>query len=98
MWRNLSVKAATDWSEERKSYLGHEHAAQCHRGTETDTEAHGDNLVVGTKVNGNKGQPDDAGGVHGKSNVLSLIEISWDIAGLEERESGRKCKETFLYC
>lgn len=63
-------------------YLGYKHAAQSHRGTEADTEAHSDNFVVGAKVDRYKGQPDDAGGVHGKGNVLSLIEIGWDIAGL----------------
>lgn len=73
-----------------QAYLGYEHAAQSHSGTEADTEAHGDNFVVGTKVDGYKGQPDDTGGVHGKGNVLSLIEISWDVAGLGERESVSK--------
>lgn len=63
-------------------YLGYEHAAQRHRGAEAYTEAHGDNFVVGAKVDGYKRQPDDTGGVHGKSNVLSLVEISWDIASL----------------
>lgn len=28
------------------TYLGYEHAAQSHSGTEADTEAHGDNFVV----------------------------------------------------
>lgn len=64
------------------TYLGYEHAAQSHSGTEADTEAHGDNFVVGAEVDGYKGQPDNTGGVHGEGNVLSLVEISWDVAGL----------------
>lgn len=63
-------------------YLGHKHAAQCHSRTEADTEAHRYDFVVGTKVDRYKGQPDDASGVHGKGNVLSLIEIGRDITGL----------------
>ena len=70
-----------------QSYLGHKHAAQCHSCTEADTEAHRDDFVVGTKVDGYKGQPDNTGGVHGKGNVLSFIEIGRDIAGLYEREN-----------
>lgn len=68
-------------------YLGHKHAAQCHSRTEANTEAHRDDFVVGTEVDGYKSQPDDTGGVHGKGNVLSLIEIGRDIAGLYKREN-----------
>lgn len=68
-------------------YLRHKHAAQCYGGTEADAEAHRDDFVVGTEVDGYKCQPDDTGGVHGKCNVLSLIEIGRDIAGLKEREN-----------
>lgn len=71
-------------------YLGNKHTAQSHSGTEADTEAHGDNLVVGTKVDGYKCQPDNTCGVHGKGNVFSLIEISWNVAGLKrQREQER---------
>lgn len=85
-----------------KPYLGYEHAAKSHSGTEADAEAHGDNFVVGTKVDGYKGQPDNTGSVHGKGNVLSLIEISWDVAGLRGRDRVRKKVlgniHKFLYC
>lgn len=64
------------------SYLGDKHAAESHCGTEADTKAHGYDLVVGAKVNWNKGQPDDTGGVHGEGNVLGLIKISWYITSL----------------
>lgn len=37
------------------SYLRDKHAAESHRGTEADTKAHGYDLVVGAKVNRNKG-------------------------------------------
>lgn len=71
-------------------YLGYEHTAQSHSGAQADTEAHGDDFVVGTKVDGYKGQPDYTCGVHGEGDVLCLIEISRDVAGLgvRERESG----------
>lgn len=64
------------------SYLWHKHAAESHCGTEADTKTHGYDLVVGAKVNRNKGQPDDTGGVHGKGNIFGLIKISWYITGL----------------
>lgn len=79
-------KQTINYRFQLQPYLGYEHTAKGHSGTEADTEAHGDNFVVGAKVDGYKGQPDNAGGVHGKGNVLSLIEISWDVAGLEERD------------
>ncbi len=63
--------------------LRHEHAAQSHSGAQADGEAHGDGLVVGAEVNGHKGQPDDAGGVHGEGDVLCFIKIGWNIARLE---------------
>lgn len=78
-------------------YLRHKHAAQCHGRTEADTEAHRDDFVVGTKVDWYKGQPDDTGGVHGKGNVLSLIEIGRDVAGLYEREN-KKVQENICSC
>lgn len=65
-------------------YLWDKHAAESHRGTEADTEAHGDDLVVGAKVNRNKGQPDDTSGVHGKGNILGLIKIGRNITSLQE--------------
>lgn len=64
------------------SYLWDKHAAESHCGTETNTKAHGYDLVVGAKVNRDKGQPDDTGGVHGKGNILRLIKICWDITSL----------------
>lgn len=64
------------------SYLWYKHAAEGHRGAEADTKAHGDDLVVGAKVNRHKGQPDDASGVHGEGDVLGLVEISWNISSL----------------
>lgn len=64
-------------------HLGSEHAAQGHRHTEAHCEAGSDNLVVAPKVNGNKSQPDDAGGVHSEGDVFSLIEIGRHVAGLE---------------
>lgn len=79
---------------ELQPYLGYKHAAQSHGGTEADTEAHGDNFVVGPKVDGYKGQPDNTGGVHGEGNVLSLIEISWDVAGLEERDKRKRGRQS----
>lgn len=79
------------------TYLGYEHAAQSHSGTEADTEAHGDDFVVGTKVDGYKGQPDNTGGVHGKGNVLCLVEISRDVACLGEREGAREKTEVSKY-
>jgi len=36
------------------------------------------------EVDGDEGEPNDAGGVHGESNVLGLIERFWDLP----RENG----------
>lgn len=65
-----------------RSYLGNKHTAESHRGTEADTKAHGYDFIVWTKVNGNKGQPDYAGCIHGKGNILGLIKISWYVTSL----------------
>lgn len=86
----LKLGAVTERATKRElapPYLGYKHAAQSHSGAEADAEAHGDNFVVGAEVDGHKSQPDDAGGVHGEGDVLRLVEISRDIAGLKERES-----------
>ena len=64
-------------------YLRREHAAQRHGDTQADGEGGGDDLVVGAKVDGHEGQPDDAGGVHGEGDVLGLVEVSRHVARLE---------------
>lgn len=84
------------WEFFSQPYLGHKHTAQRHGCTEADTEAHRDDFVVGTKVDGYKGQPDDTGGVHGKGNVLSLIEIGRDISGLQRENKNLQKKKLFL--
>ena len=65
-----------------RAHLGGEHAAQRHGGAEADAEAHGDDLVVGAEVDGHEGQPDDAGGVHSEGDVLGLVEVGRNVAGL----------------
>lgn len=70
-------------------HLGHKHAAESHRGTEADAEAHGDYFVVGAKVDGNKRQPYNTGGVHGECNVLGLVKIGRNIAGLRKEKKGK---------
>lgn len=64
-------------------YLRREHAPQCHRYTQADREGCGYDLVVGAKIDGHKGQPDDAGSVHCKGNIFSLIKIGRDVPRLE---------------
>lgn len=64
------------------SYFRDKHAAESHCGTEAHAKAHSYDLVIRAEVNGHKGQPDNTGGVHGKGNVLGLIEISWHVASL----------------
>lgn len=64
-------------------HLGCEHAAQSHRDTQADGEGRGDDLVVGAKIDGYEGQPDDARGVHRKGNVFGLVEVGRDVACLE---------------
>lgn len=64
-------------------HLGGEHASQCHSYTQADREGCGDDLVVGAKIDGHKGQPYDTGSVHCEGNVFSLIKISWDVPRLE---------------
>ena len=62
--------------------LGGEHAAQGHGGTQADTEAHGDDFVVGAEVDGHECQPDDAGGVHGEGNILGFVEVGGHVSSL----------------
>jgi len=38
---------------------------------------------VRAEVNGNKGEPDDAGGVHGETDVFGLVEILGNFARLD---------------
>jgi len=64
-------------------HLRGEHAAQSHRHAEAHGERRGDDLVVAAEVDGHKRQPDDARGVHGEGDVLGLVEIRRDVAGLE---------------
>lgn len=40
-------------------------------------------VVVGAKVDGNKGEPHDAGAVHGESDILGLVKVLRDLAGFE---------------
>ena len=35
--------------------------------------------VASSEIDGDKGQPDDAGCVHGESDEFSLIEILWNL-------------------
>lgn len=72
-----------------RSHLRYKHAAEGHRGTEADTEAHGDYFVVGAKVDWYKRQPYNTGGVHGECNVLGLVKICRNIASLR-KEKERK--------
>lgn len=79
-----------------QTYLGCKHTAKGHSSAEADTEAHGDDFVIGAKVDGNEGQPDNAGGVHGEGNVLRLIEISRNVTGLEEKEKHKQKTSLFI--
>lgn len=74
------------WFGQDDVHLRHKHAAQCHRGTEADREAHGDDFIVAAKVDWHKGQPYNAGGVHCEGDILGLVEVSWDVSGLESIE------------
>lgn len=64
------------------SHLWDKHAAECDCSTEADTKTHGYDLVVGAKVNRDKGQPDNTSCIHGESNILGLVKISWNITSL----------------
>lgn len=78
------------------SYLRDKHAAESHRCTETYTKAHSDDLIIRAKVNGYKGQPDDTSGVHGKGNVLGLIEVSWHISSLLKKKTKGNVRQLYL--
>ena len=48
-------------------------------------------VVAGCDIeNGKKGQPNDAGGVHGESNKLGLVEVLRALPGLEGIPTGSK--------
>ena len=40
-------------------------------------------IVVGAKEDGDEGKPDDAGGIHGESNVFRFVEILRDFPRFE---------------
>lgn len=40
-------------------------------------------VVVGAKVDGNEGEPHDAGAVHGESDILGLVEVLGDLSCLK---------------
>ena len=40
-------------------------------------------IVLGAKEDGDEGEPDDAGAVHGEADVLGLVEVLGDLARLE---------------
>lgn len=44
-------------------------------------------IVVCPKVNRNKSQPNDAGGVHGEPDVLGLVEVFGNFASFESVQS-----------
>lgn len=71
------------WFGDDYVHLGCEHAAQCHCYTQADGEGCGYDLVIRAKVDWHEGQPDDAGSVHGKGNVFSLIKIGGHVPRLE---------------
>lgn len=39
--------------------------------------------LVHAEIDGDEGEPDDAGGVHGEGDVLGLVEVGGDAARLE---------------
>ena len=71
------------WFGNDNVHLGGEHAPQRHCHTQADREGRGDDLVVGAEVDGHEGQPDDAGSVHCKGDVFSLVEVGWHVPRLE---------------
>lgn len=77
-------------------HLGHEHAAERHRGAEADGEAHGDDLVVAAEVDGHKGQPNDAGGVHREGDVLGLVKVRRNVSGLEGVEGAAQDQQSVV--
>jgi len=40
-------------------------------------------FAVGAEVDGNEGQPNDAGRIHRERDVLGLVEVLRDVAGLD---------------
>lgn len=50
-------------------------------------------VVVGAEVDRHEGEPDDAGGVHGEANVLGLVEVLRDLAGLERVQGAHQYQE-----
>ena len=77
-------------------HLGHEHAAQRHRGAQAHREAHGDDLVVAAEVDWHEGQPDDAGGIHGEGDVLGLVEVGRHVARLEGVEGAAEDEQAVV--
>lgn len=78
------------------SYFRDKHAAEGHRGAKTHAKTHGYDLIIGAEVNGHKGQPDNTGGVHGKGNILGLIEISWHVTSLWEKKENKKFRAVLV--
>ena len=49
--------------------------------------------MISSKVDGDKGTPDNAGAVHSKSNVLGLVEILGNVSGLESIDGAQYNQE-----
>lgn len=73
----------TLWFGDDDVHLWCEHTAQGYSHTEAHGEGRCDDLVVATKVDWHKRQPDYARGVHGEGDVFGLVEICRNVAGLE---------------
>lgn len=50
-------------------------------------------IVVGAEVDGHEGQPDDARRIHGEADVLGLVEVLRDLAGLERVQGTHQDQE-----
>jgi len=54
-------------------------------------------VVVGAEVDGDKGEPDDAGAVHGEADVLGLVEVLGDLARLEGVQGAQQDEEHVVH-
>lgn len=57
--------------------LRHEEHRESDRGGDTDAEGQRHLGLVAWQVDGNDGEPEDAGGVHGETDEFGLIEVLW---------------------
>lgn len=77
--------------EEHNVEFGEEEKEEGDESAEADAETQANDILIGVVVDGDEGNPDDEGRVHGKADELGLVEVLGHIARLD----GVQCAEAY---